>query len=158
MKDIQSYFDYHRWATERLCEMLSQIDENKLEREMKSSFPGIKATLAHLAWAEELWLNRILGKNSKMTQQEWGMLSVEEVSSRYLHYNEHMLRELKGRKGGEEIIYTNTKGVEYRSTITQIGMHLVNHGSYHRGQIVTLLHQNKFSNILAFDFIAYLRT
>ena len=156
--NIQTYFDYHQWATERVCDMLTGIEEEVMEKEIPSSFPGLKRTLSHMAWAESLWLNRILGEKPKFPRQEWRKMPTDEILSNYSTYNQKLMQALKEMDLETKINYTNTAGNNYTNTIHEIGVHVVNHASYHRGQIVTLLRQINFTDILAFDFIAYLRT
>jgi uncharacterized damage-inducible protein DinB len=156
--DIQTYFDYHKWATDRLCNMLSDIDEEIMKNEFPNSFPSLKLTLSHLGWAECLWYHRIFGAPPSISREEWREMSTDEIISNYALFNQKLLNVLKTKDLETEVDYTNSAGNKYTTTIHEIGVHVVNHASYHRGQIVTLLHQNNLSDILAFDFIAFLRT
>ena len=57
----------------------------------------------------------------------------------------------------KEIEYTNSKGLNYLNTIKDIFTHVVNHSSYHRGQISNIIVKSG-SNPPVTDYIAYIRT
>ena len=50
--------------------------------------------------------------------------------------------------------YNNYVGDYFESNVEQIMIHLVNHGSYHRGQVAMLLRQKGFEPVNT-DYITY---
>ncbi|HWB63211.1 MAG TPA: DinB family protein, partial [Chitinophagales bacterium] len=55
------------------------------------------------------------------------------------------------------ITYKNTKGIEFNNKVEDILYHVVNHASFHRGQLVTMLRQLGFDKFPPQDLIAYIR-
>jgi uncharacterized damage-inducible protein DinB len=53
--------------------------------------------------------------------------------------------------------YRNSKKEEFKQPVYQVLLHLFNHNTYHRGQLVTILHQSHVQTIPATDFIEYSR-
>ena len=56
-----------------------------------------------------------------------------------------------------EFIYRNTKKEQFKQPVHEIMLHLFNHQSYHRGQLVTMLRQVGFTEIPNLDYISYVR-
>ena len=57
-----------------------------------------------------------------------------------------------------EFYYKNIKGDSFRSAVWQVLHHLFNHGTYHRGQLVTMMRELGVTAIPATDFIHWYRT
>ena len=56
-----------------------------------------------------------------------------------------------------EFIYQNNKREKFKQPVFQVLTHIFNHGTYHRGQLVTMLRQLEVSNIPSTDFIIWSR-
>ena len=101
------------------------------------------AITAHLVGSGTLWLDRLYGRAS--TSEVWPALSLDqcEVGFRSLEgdWNKY-LDGLKEKDLERPITYINTKGESWKSTIRDILMHVVLHGTYHRGQIAMLVRQS----------------
>ena len=154
---LLKYFDYHFWATQRLVKLLDQLDDSVMQKEIASSFPSLRSTLAHMAFAEEIWLHRLKGSNTRSWNQ-WKDLSSQQVMNEYMRLCRTMVSHLKTSDLDDTITYKNSSGEAFQQTMGEIGMHVVNHASYHRGQIVSMLRAQNFKTIPAFDLIVYLRT
>ena len=104
--------------------------------------------------ANFIWLNRILDL-PKSEYKLWGEYNlptlrkmVEEADERwsvFIQSNENFDRVLK---------YKNYVGDYFENNVQQIMIHLVNHGTYHRGQVAMLLRQKGYEPINT-DFITY---
>ncbi len=57
-----------------------------------------------------------------------------------------------------EFIYQNTKREQFKQPVYQMLTHVFNHGTYHRGQLVTMLRELGVEKIPATDFIVWSRT
>jgi uncharacterized damage-inducible protein DinB len=55
------------------------------------------------------------------------------------------------------IHYATFAGMSTKSTLLDILHHLMNHGTYHRGQLTTFLRQLGFTKIPSTDFITFTR-
>lgn len=102
-------------------------------------------------------MNRLKGTESR-EWENWTSLASLQIIDEYVRINRSMIDFLKSSDLENKVRYSNSSGKEFTQTVGEIGMHVVNHASYHRGQIVTLLRTNNFEEIPSFDFINYLRT
>jgi len=118
----------------------------------------VRDTLAHIMFAEWLWLERWLGRSpSGPPPGEFPDLA--SLRSRW-QKPETDLRSFIGRLSTPDlervVEYKNTKGHAFSNPMWQMLQHLVNHGTYHRGQITTMLRQLG-ATPLATDMIAFYR-
>ena len=157
---IVRFLHYNVWANARFITVLRSLSDEQLDMEMKSSFPTIRATVNHMWGAEDIWLQR-LGQQQK---PEWkannykGSISeasiVWEAASNGLAAFAAALPE---ERLAETIEVITMKGDRKHDRINDILLHVVNHASYHRGQLVTMLRQAGVADIPSTDFFVYTR-
>lgn len=158
---IKKYAAYNLWANTRLIKKLSLLPEDALNREQKSSFPTVIATILHLYDAETVWLNRLGGVSltgwpSKdfNGSAEDALRLLEKSSFEIAEYSVSVTKE----KLHEECLFRSLDGKEYTMNIYDIIQHSMNHSTFHRGQIITMLRNLDISDLPSTDYIAYLRT
>ena len=147
---------YNLWANNRTVEFLNQYDESNSIRPIVNSFPSIELTMKHLWGAEKIWLMRLTGKSEATFPEFNGMLQDVfrpglKVSMEFKEFIENQ----------EETFFNSTcnfrdtKGKAYSIPVQQIIHHVMNHSTYHRGQITTLGRQADFGEIKSTDYITY---
>jgi uncharacterized damage-inducible protein DinB len=143
VNEFLKLFEYNAWANRMIFDAAGQLPDEQYFREMKSSHGGIHGTLAHIVWAEHLWLNRWLGKPNPAVPQGGDLPSLPAVRERWEEIEQERARFLAGAADRleETILVKPSTGGEYQHSFGQMFRHLVNHSSYHRGQIVTMLRQ-----------------
>jgi uncharacterized damage-inducible protein DinB len=144
IEEVKELFDYNAWANRRIFEALARLPAEQYSRDLKSSFGSIHGTLCHIVWAEQLWLHRWLGKAPPSTPQGRDLAGLAEARARW----EAVDAERAGFLGGvteprlrDGVTIQPTSGGAYTHTFRQMFLHAVDHSSYHRGQIVTMLRQ-----------------
>ena len=158
MEQILLLARYNLWADQLICERINQLENDQLTKEIKSSFPTVLKTLGHMFDAERIWLNRLNGRSL----DHW-------PSSKINNFNtEHLLEESRQALQYVESLdeqalntlctYSNRSGKEFESKRVEILLHLFNHATYHRGQLITMLRELGESDLPATDIIAFLRT
>jgi len=142
--EILELFAYNAWANRLLFDAAAPLPDDTYLRDLKSSHGGIHGTLAHIVWAEHLWLNRWLEKANPAVAQGKDLHSAAEVRARWEEVEAERGRFLAGLSDAQLQDTRNVKpstGGEYQHTFVQMFQHTVDHSSYHRGQVVTLLRQ-----------------
>jgi uncharacterized damage-inducible protein DinB len=157
VKDLTiQLFDYHVWANEKLLQHLRSLPREVFTNKVDSVFPTIAETLGHILAVDELWFSRIKGENLQqiVTKQ---LNTLEETIKVFTGlYNEikHFLVHTENHE--KIVIYKNTKGDQFSNKISEIVQHIVNHGTYHRGNISAMIRQMGYEGISA-DYIGFLR-
>ena len=142
--EILELFAYNAWANRMIFDAVAPLPDDTYLRDLKSSHGGIHGTLAHIVWAEHLWLNRWLEKANPAVAQGKDLHSAAEVRARWEEVEAERGRFLAGLSDAQLQDTRNVKpstGGEYQHTFVQMFQHTVDHSSYHRGQVVTLLRQ-----------------
>jgi uncharacterized damage-inducible protein DinB len=135
---------YTLWADRQVLYSVRQVGAEDLTRDAGISFGSILGTLAHILGAERMWLSRFSGTpldrvpsiEDFPTLLAW-IAGWEETAAGL----EAFLAGLSDEQLAAAVTWTNTRGETFTRPLWQPVMHLVNHSTYHRGQIVSLLRQ-----------------
>jgi uncharacterized damage-inducible protein DinB len=110
--------------------------------------------IAHSLNAQNLWCARILGQ--KHTQEVWQVFHLEELRTLNDYNYTLNLKALKEHPISDTITYRNTVGEKYTSKIEDVLFHIINHATYHRGQIISEIKANG-ALVSGTDFSSYKR-
>ena len=144
MDDLRRLLEYNRWATLRMLAVLEQLAEAELQREILSSFPSVLATLVHAMGAEWVWLERWKGTSPTALPRAEGLDSVAAVRGRWDELWADQQAFLGGLGAGDverPVSYRLFNGDADTRPLGELVRHVVNHATYHRGQLVTMLRQ-----------------
>ena len=133
-------FEYDRWANLRWIAHLGKF------RDLEKPF----AVLEHILMAQRIWLERC-GVELNMEKVN---LPMEEL---FVQASRAWIDVISDAELDELITYQNFKGEEYIQPLGDIAMHVINHGSYHRGHLRGLAQAEGDSEFPETDLILYLR-
>jgi uncharacterized damage-inducible protein DinB len=143
LQEITQLVAFNRWANQRFFEALSRLSAEPYGRDLQSSHGGIHGTLAHIVGAEKGWLRRWQRQPETAPAALSQIHSLAELRAYWESVCNEMsqfLATLDDRKLQETLSTTTLTGA-YTSPYWQMIQHVVDHSSYHRGQIVTMLRQ-----------------
>ncbi len=144
LADARELLAYNDWANGRLLPAFRELPEGEWQAELGGSFASPQGTVAHLVAAEWIWLARWRG-SSPPAMPEWTKgASAPVLLSRLQSVERERRIWLEGLTDGallEEIEYRFLSGEPGRNRLAVLIAHLVNHSTYHRGQLVTMLRQ-----------------
>jgi len=144
LAEVRELFAYNAWANRECFGALERLPTDAYFRDLKSSHGGLHGTVCHIVWAEDLWLSRWLGRPNPAVPQGKDLTTLAAARARWESVEAQQrafLAEFAERRLGESVAVRPSSGGEYRHTFRQMFRHLVDHSSYHRGQLVTLLRQ-----------------
>jgi uncharacterized damage-inducible protein DinB len=159
MNELRELYDYNRWANARIIAACTAVPDEVMARDMGSSFPSVLATLAHILSAEWIWLERWNGRSPAGVPADWdlsGLAAIRAIWAGVEAGQAAFLRDLDEQRLRTHVDYRNTRGEAHAAPLWQLMRHVVNHSTYHRGQIVTLLRQLGFPAV-ATDMVLYHR-
>lgn len=151
-------FDYHHWAADKLFEALADVGAADLDKPWGGSFKTARALLRHIVGAETLWLERFGGNSPRVLPEfpathsgadylaEWGKVKARE---------REFVAGLNAQRLAGNLAYTNMKGENHSFPLADILTHVVNHGTYHRGQLSHLLRDLGRPGVST-DYVAWL--
>lgn len=158
--ELQTLVDYHYWARDRLLDAVERLTPEQFTRDLGNSFSSIRDTVVHLFAADWIWCSRWEGE-SPQTMPASGAFPDIATLRRVWREHEHRVRAVLDKLGadgvGRVIEYRTTNGQPQAQLFWQMLQHLVNHGSYHRGQVTTMIRQMKAVPPKSMDLIAFYR-
>jgi uncharacterized damage-inducible protein DinB len=146
---IRQLFEYDYWANEETLASLAAVSEDA-EKPRKY--------FSHVLGAQRVWLARFDDPHPP-SAQPWPTLSVEECRQHIQDLHGRwtaLLERLSPEKLEEGLAYRNTKGMEFKTPIRDVLMHLVLHSAYHRGQVAAAVREAG-GKPAATDYAVYMR-
>jgi uncharacterized damage-inducible protein DinB len=142
--EVRLLFDYNTWANRRALGAAEKLAAEEFTRPMGSSFSSVRDTLAHIYGAEWIWLERFQGRSPSALPRAADFPDSRSLRDCWLAHDERLHRFIAGLGQEDldrEMEYQTLRFGIYRNPLWQSMQHLVNHGTYHRGQVTTLLRQ-----------------
>ncbi len=145
LADIREQFAYHNWANARLCTMMHDTfgDEINLHKSYSAVVLALHETAVHLVGAEQIWRTRIEGTspNSMIAAADFPTVAdLRKAFETERAKTQTLLDSLQNDADLERIIAaTSTKGEPRVFPLRVLLLHILNHSTYHRGQITARL-------------------
>ena len=156
---LQQIANYNHWADSKIIRWLQLINDQQWQQVITSSFSSVRETSIHIVSAEKYWVDhwthtadpKFLSLEFKGTKNE--LIEIWKKSSsdfstcveRYSPTDYSQAVSFKYPKSG------GTGQMPFWQTV----VHAINHSTYHRGQLVTLLRQAGFVNMSSLDMATY---
>lgn len=158
LAEIAGLYDYNRWANNRFLDATSGLTDEEFTRDLQSSFPSVQATLEHILQAEWIWLERWHGA-SPVEIPPWDTRTHTSLRTEWSVIEDRQ-REYVGSLTDDRLMgridYRTFASQPFSQPLWQLMRHVVNHSTYHRGQVATMLRQLGKS-VPVSDLVAYYR-
>lgn len=146
---IFQQYNYHKWANERIFDHLGQLPEDVFTRQIDSVFPSVREVVVHIYLTDGMWLSVMSGdafRNTmsviKQLKKNCLDLNMEELRNYYSVVAKGYDALLVAQGGPDRVIpIEHPKFGNLKSPVSALVMHVVNHGTYHRGNITAMLRQ-----------------
>lgn len=140
--DLRRLLDYTAWANRRAVRSAATLSLDDFKRDLGSSHGGVRGTLTHVLAGEWIWLERFKGVSPPRSLDESEFPDVVALRERWrvvVQHRDSWFDALPPAALHELVRYRSTEGKPYEAPLWQLVQHVVNHSTYHRGQVVTLL-------------------
>ena len=161
MKELLSQFAaYNIWANQKLLDIILALPEDKQKQEVASSFKSLYTTIFHMWDAESIWWQRMKLHERIIRPSDNSNSSMKDIANGLLQQN-HQWQEWVST-ATEPVLdhvfqYYTAKNEMFKQPSFQMMLHVFNHGTYHRGQLVNMLRQLGIEKIPPTDFIVWSR-
>jgi uncharacterized damage-inducible protein DinB len=160
--DFPTLYAYNRWANDRTIASVRTLSTDEYEREQGGGWPSVRDTLVHIASATEAWHERFSGRSPGRLATGADIPALEEAASRLALADaaiERLVLETEPEHRSKVLVYRNLRGEEKKVPYWAVFRHVVNHGTYHRGQIASMIRRlGKSPNPTDFVFWAIANT
>jgi uncharacterized damage-inducible protein DinB len=138
--EARRHLAYSEWASRRLFDVVMALPAEQRERDLGSAHRCVLDTLAHIVFADRVWLKRVMGTAvpgaeavpSEAVAVEWPRLW-RQWADLAAGWTDAELAQV--------IEYPDLRGAARASTLEEMVMHVVNHATLHRGQVSGMLRQ-----------------
>jgi uncharacterized damage-inducible protein DinB len=143
LQEVKILHAYNAWANNRIFDAVHRLTDEQYKTDMKTSHGSIHGTLTHIVGAEKIWLERFTGNPQPFLKaDEIATASALRAIWEKVGYGmAQWIGTMSDRKLQDVFEMKTLKGDVYTHVYWQAFQHVVNHSSYHRGQIVTMLRQ-----------------
>ena len=140
--DFENLYAYNRWANERTVASCRELTMEEYERKIGGGWPSVRDTLVHIGSATRAWHDRFLGNSPSRLLTGVDVPELESAVRLLDEADAVLTRFVLGtspERRGEILAYTNLQGNVKKVPYWAVFRHAVNHASYHRGQISTMI-------------------
>ncbi|MGH9774133.1 MAG: DinB family protein [Candidatus Acidiferrales bacterium] len=143
-RELRFLYDYNAWANQRVLEACAALSDAQIAQDLHASFQSIRGTLAHIMGGEWVWLERCEGRTVASMPQAEEFATLTDIRSRWAAIEKQLMKLVQTLAEADlsrKIEYRNFAGNPFAYPLGAILQHVVNHSTYHRGQIANLLRQ-----------------
>jgi uncharacterized damage-inducible protein DinB len=159
LEELRQLVDYHYWSRDRMLDAAQALTPEQYARDLGSSFKSVRETVVHVYSAEWAWYSRWVGTSPSKPLSPAEFPDVESIRRAWkeLEGNVRRFLDTLGEKDVDRVFdYKMFSGKESQSVFWHMLQHVVNHATYHRGQVTTLLRQLGAAPVST-DLIAFYR-
>jgi uncharacterized damage-inducible protein DinB len=158
----KDYANFNYWANQQMIHWLSQKPEALFEQTVASSFASLRLTILHIWDAELAWLDRL--QNNQQSFDTYPTATFKGTNAELMAgflANSAVLRDyVQGftkKRFTEKCNYQSPDKKLNSQTVAEILQHVLQHSTYHRGQLVTIARGLGITDPPKSDFIYYVR-
>lgn len=156
---VQMLYDYNCWANQKVRGCIDTLTDTQFKQDTGYAFHSLHGQTVHVMSAEWVWLARLKGYAPTSMFKNEAFPTWQAVRARWEEIEEEFrdfLTSLDEARLGETFQYATTAGVPYQNRYGEILLHVINHGTDHRAQMLAMLHQLGAPTVEQ-DIIFYLR-
>jgi uncharacterized damage-inducible protein DinB len=157
LERIRALYHYNRWANARVLNAAARLTAEQFTRDLGNSFRSVRDTLAHIFGAEWIWLMRWNGTSPDALPDSTRFRTVDDLAKAWQEVEQEQsvfLGRLVEVELDRPLAYINLKRQPFSYPLWQMLVHVANHSTYHRGQVITMMRQLG-SGVPVTDFLVY---
>ncbi|MBV8846708.1 MAG: DinB family protein [Bryobacterales bacterium] len=142
-QEARTHIRYSGWASRKLVDAAANLTPEQRTRHMGVSHESLQKTLAHIYFGDSVWYTRTVDTSRPVPNPD-ETPSIETLADSWssLQTNWEKWADSISDADLQRIAhYKQRDGTPYESPVWQIVMHVVNHATLHRGQVMAMLRQ-----------------
>ena len=156
--DLRTLVDYSYWANARLLDGVALLTNEQYTKPLESSFSSARDTMVHIYGAESIWTVRMHGESPAGFPSVDSLPDVATLRAGWTTLESRLrnfVASLDDAGAGRVVEFKNIAGDSFTTPVWQIVQHMVNHATYHRGQVTTMVRQLGAPPPKSMDLIFY---
>ena len=144
---MQQHFEtmaaYNAWANERLYDVVAELSEAQINKNLASFFGSLMGTLNHILVGDLVWMGR-LDNGGRKPESLDAILHTDFDSLREdRHATDRRITNIVGGLTDQDmagrISFQTMAGQQCNDLLSEVLTHVFNHQTHHRGQCHTML-------------------
>ena len=160
-QEALSLVEYHYWARDRILDAIGPLTPEQYLKDLGNSFKSVRDTVVHTYGAEWVWYSRWTGYSPASLPDATAFPDLASIRNAWSAQEDkvrQLVQSLAAANELERLIRYRTLGGQDAETMFAVMLqHVVNHASYHRGQVTTMLRQLGAPPPKSQDMIAFFR-
>ena len=139
---VHLLFNYHYWRAARMLSACEALTREQWDQPLAPSWGSVHALLVHMVAAEQIWLGRWKGVSAKAMPPAEALPELADVRRAWNQVEAELrafLDQCNETRLRADITYTNTQGNTYTLPLGGLMLHVVDHATHHRGELVAML-------------------
>jgi uncharacterized damage-inducible protein DinB len=134
---LRAHIDFTAWASLRLLNAAAALTPEELQHDFHTADRTIPGTLAHIFAGDRMWLARLSGGSQPVfiSDADRDLAALQDAWPALLERWKAWAADLTDEQALSEISYHDLKGRPWQNPLWQVVLHVVNHGTQHRGQV-----------------------
>ena len=134
---LRTHLAYTTWASRRLVDAAARLGPEELTRDFQTADQSVLRTLAHVFAADRIWLARLTQAPAPqfITEADYSLAVLQNDWPALLARWGRWAAGLTDESAQAIVAYKDMKGNPYSQPLWQLVLHVVNHGTHHRGQV-----------------------
>ncbi|MEK5083223.1 damage-inducible protein DinB [Bacillus sp. FSL H8-0515] len=147
-------YKYNVWASQQIFNRLKELPKEVYRQDIQSVFPSISHVLSHVYLSDLGWIEVFSGKSlsdalalAEQLKEQTDAKELAEMEDLFLELSERytLFLQLKEQLN-KPLQIQNPSGGIMKTTVSELVPHVVNHGTYHRGNISAMLRQAGYAS------------
>lgn len=141
LTQLREMYAYMNWADNRILDAAGTVSDEGFRREQNISAGSIHKMLLHSLGAQWLWLGRWQGDSSRTFPTPEDLPTLEAIRKRYAEVQQAVAAfvEAQTDESVQKRIDYIRNGRPHNNVLLHVMCHLVDHSTYHRGQINSMI-------------------
>ena len=136
--DVRLHLRYSAWASKKLLDAVREMPIEAAEQNTGVSHGSLLGTLSHILMADWIWSTRVI---EPMERPPATLEALETIWPQVLDKWIAWADALSDSDVERVISYHAMDGTPFQTPLWQIALHVVNHATLHRGQVMAMLRQ-----------------
>ena len=138
--DIHTHLKYSTWASQRLLDAAKKLNPGDLTRNVGVSHESILGTLSHIHFADRIWYSRVVNPGEPVIRQS-DLAALEKEWPAIQRKWEEWAEKVQDADLVRTVASKSVDGIAYEIAAGKAVLHLVNHNTLHRGQVMAMIRQ-----------------
>ena len=150
-------FKYNKWANSRYRTVLRSISMADLR--IETEYGLLLERIIHIFASYEMWHKRLHNQSPAEVIKSTDFSNWTELENKWIEMDDLLIEYLSVVSQdllGETVSYTSLDGREFTRKREDILFHLIQHPTYHRGQLSSYFKHSELPNFPATDVVVFL--